>query len=227
MKTGHKAILIGLMMLIAVGPAYGQQVVTSNQGTPNAGGSAAWWVQAIGISKNTAYTSQTGQVDMGFVETSAAAGTNGNLDFVSLTLNRAMRQDIASIAGSTVVADPCQVNTPTYSNINISTATTTLLVAAGGSSKKTYVCSIDLFAFSADNVAIVEGTQSTTPCDTGAAGLVGGTTTATGISFPAQGGLVKGTGQSAVWVTAGTNVQICAITSASVQLSGRIKTVSQ
>ena len=122
------------------------------------------------------------------------------------------------------VLDPCQTVAPTYTPINIGSATTTRIIAPAAS-KKTYICSIDLFAFAADNVAIVEGTGGT--CGTGTAGVVGGTTTATGISFPAQGGLAKGNGASFVYATAGTNVDFCLITSTTGPLTGGVKWVQQ
>ena len=131
---------------------------------------------------------------------------------------------ISTIGTTPIVADPCQAIAKTYTSINIGSATTTRIIAPTAA-KKTFICSIDLFAFAADNIAIVEGTGGT--CGAGTAGIVGGTTTATGISFPAQGGLAKGTGASAVWATAGTNVDFCLITSTTGPLTGTVAWVQQ
>ena len=100
-------------------------------------------------------------------------------------------------------ADPCQSIANSTARGSIATATTTRIITPSASNK-TYICSVDLLAFAANNVAVVEGTGGT--CGAGTAGVIGGTTTATGISFAAQGGLVKGGAGLFVWNTAGTNV---------------------
>lgn len=56
---------------------------------------------ATGVVKNTAYSAQTGSIVMGLVNTAApTGGTDGNLDYPSLTLSRAQRIDNASIVGT-------------------------------------------------------------------------------------------------------------------------------
>lgn len=151
--------------------------------------------------------------------------TNGVQVNAALPVGNNTLGSVKQTDGTTVVlTDPCQGVTPTYTPINIGSATTTRIIAPT-SAKKTYICSIDLFAVAADNVAIVEGTGGT--CGTGTAGVVGGTTTGTGISFPTQGGLAKGNGVASVWATAGTNVDFCLITSTSGPLTGHVKWVQQ
>ena len=119
-------------------------------------------------------------------------------------------------------ADPCQTIANSTSRGSIAAATTVRIIAPSASNK-TYICSVDLLAFAANNVAVVEGTGGT--CGSGTAGVIGGTTTATGISFAAQGGLVKGGAGLFVWNTAGTNVDFCLITSTTGPLSYFVKYV--
>jgi hypothetical protein len=105
-------------------------------------------------------------------------------------------------------------------SVNISTATTTLAVT-GVSGRQVRICSIDLVAAAADNVAFIEGTGAT--CGTGTAGMAGGTTAASGWNFAANGGLTQGSGLGEVMTTATTGDSVCVVTSAATQLSGHIK----
>lgn len=130
----------------------------------------------------------------------------------------------AQYGGTALVADPCQAVAKSYTPISITAATTTRIIAPT-SAKKTYICHITLIAAAADNVGIVEGTGGT--CGTGTAGIVGGTTAASGPNFAANGGIMGGSGAAAIWATAGTNVDLCLITSAAVQLSGMVVWVQQ
>jgi len=106
-----------------------------------------------------------------------------------------------------------------FVNINISTATTTLLVT-GVSGRQVRICSISLIAAGADNVALISGTGAT--CATGTTGMTGGTTPATGYNFAANGGMAQGSGIGIINQTNATGDSVCAVTSAAVQLSGRI-----
>jgi hypothetical protein len=119
-------------------------------------------------------------------------------------------------------ADPCQTIANSTARGSIASATTTRIITPSASNK-TYICSVDLLSFAANNVAVVEGTGGT--CGSGTAGVIGGTTTGTGISFAAQGGLVKGGAGFFVWNTAGTNVDFCLITSTTGPLSYFVKYV--
>lgn len=123
----------------------------------------------------------------------------------------------------TVTVDPCEANVQTYAPISITTATTTRIVAPSASNK-TYICHLFLTSAAADNVGIVEGTGGT--CGTGTAGVIGGTTAANGPNFAANGGVaLHAGGKVAVAQTAGTNVDLCLITSAATPLAGGIKYV--
>lgn len=132
----------------------------------------------------------------------------------------------AGPTGTTAVAnpaaDPCQTTANSTARGSIASATTTRIITPSASNK-TYICSVDLLSFAANNVAVVEGTGGT--CGSGTAGVIGGTTTGTGISFAAQGGLVKGGAGFFVWNTAGTNVDFCLITSTTGPLSYFVKYV--
>lgn len=119
-------------------------------------------------------------------------------------------------------ADPCQTIAATYTPISITSATTTRIVAPT-SAKKTYVCYLFMISAIANNVAIVEGTGGT--CGAATAGVVGGTTAANGLNFAANSGAAFQAGGNAAFATAGTNVDLCLITSAIGPLAGAIKWV--
>lgn len=122
-----------------------------------------------------------------------------------------------------IYIDPCQREAKTVYVVNISTATTTE-IANQVAAEFFYVCSINLVAAGADNVAIVE--DDTDACASPTAGLNGGTTAASGWNFAANGGIALGNGESTVMKTATANRYFCIITSAAVQLSGTITYVS-
>lgn len=104
--------------------------------------------------------------------------------------------------------------------INVSTATTTLMVT-GVSGRQVRICSFHMITTLANNVAWLEGTGAT--CGTGTAGMAGGTTAASGYNFAANAGMAVGTGLGEVLTTATTGDSVCLITSAATQLSGFIK----
>lgn len=135
------------------------------------------------------------------------------------SINRHVVDSNVFFAGTAAVGDPCQTVAKTYTPISITTATTTRIVAPAAS-KRTYICYMVLTSAAADNVGIVEGTGGT--CGSGTAGVIGGTTAANGPNFAANGGVALGNGGNAVAATAGTNVDLCLITSASTPLAGHI-----
>lgn len=121
-----------------------------------------------------------------------------------------------------VVTDPCQGQTKVYTPISV-TAGATLI--AGTSSKRTYICGIQLVSATAQNIAIVEGTG--TVCATNPVGVMGGATAATGWNFSANGGLTFGNGVAAVAATTVNANNLCLLTSSSGQISGNIVSVVQ
>lgn len=107
----------------------------------------------------------------------------------------------------------------TFKAVNVSTATTTLLIT-GVSGRHVRITSLDLITAAANNVALISGTGAT--CGTGTAGMNGGTTAASGWNFAANGGIAKGNGVGTVLQTVATGDSVCAVTSAATQLSGSI-----
>jgi hypothetical protein len=99
--------------------------------------------------------------------------------------------------------------------IQISTATTTQLVAAVGSTQ-IYVTAWDVLANSAGGLMLVYGTQTTKPCDTRATPLTGL------YNFSAQSGISRGGSVQALYVIPPGN-SLCVVTSgASVSLAGSL-----
>jgi hypothetical protein len=96
--------------------------------------------------------------------------------------------------------------------INVSTATTTQIVALV-SGKSIYVTGWDIVVAAADTITLEYGTG--TNCGTG-------TTTLTGAySFAANGGLATGSGLGVLFRLPASNA-LCVVTSAAVQASGRV-----
>jgi hypothetical protein len=108
----------------------------------------------------------------------------------------------------------------TYKNINVSTATTTLLVT-GVAGRQVRITALHMVTAAANNVALIEGTGAT--CGTGTAGMAGGTTAATGYNFSANGGMTEGAGLGTVMQTATAGDSVCIVTSAATQLSGGLQ----
>jgi hypothetical protein len=108
----------------------------------------------------------------------------------------------------------------TYKNINVSTATTTLLVT-GVAGRQVRITALHMVTAAANNVALIEGTGAT--CGTGTAGMAGGTTAATGYNFSANGGMTEGAGLGTVVQTATAGDSVCIVTSAATQLSGGLQ----
>jgi hypothetical protein len=121
-----------------------------------------------------------------------------------------------------LVVDPCKGQAKFYASIN-QTANTQLV--AGTASKKIYVCSIQVVAAAAANVAVVEGTGSV--CATGTAGVsgFGGATAATGWNFAANGGIALGNGDSSLGAESAGGDNLCIFNSGSGQISGGISYV--
>jgi hypothetical protein len=121
--------------------------------------------------------------------------------------------------------DPCTSNAKTYFSVDIVTATTTEVTPSlAGASTNYYICSINLVAGGANNVALVDDDSDN--CGSITSGMAGGTTAAEGWNFAANGGLTLGNGQGSVAKTNGANRVVCLVTSAAVQLSGTISYVA-
>lgn len=96
--------------------------------------------------------------------------------------------------------------------INVSTATTTQIVALS-STKKIYVTSLDVIAGGTGNITFVYGTGAS--CGTGTTSLTGA------YNLTAQSGIAKGSGLGPVLVIPASNA-LCVTTSAAVQMSGSV-----
>lgn len=162
--------------------------------------------------------------------TAGSAGTvNAKLRLMTTQLDTISTNVSSSIPAGTnrigyTTNDPCDGNTsPSSAVINISTATTTRILSPSASNRH-YICYILLQTDAANNVAVIEGTGGT--CGTGTAAIMGGTTAGTGLHLSANGGLQAGQGRAWVWRTAGTNVDLCLVTSAATQLTGTVKYVN-
>lgn len=130
-----------------------------------------------------------------------------------------VNQNIATIAGQTPYFAACEKEAQTYLPINVSSATTTQLVAASASDK-VYICGLTLFASAADNVVVVE--DDTSACASPTAGIWGGTTTGTGWQLAANQGFVMPNTGKGIGQTAAVNRYVCIITSSTAQLTGGI-----
>jgi hypothetical protein len=173
-------------------------------------------VNVAQINGNTTSTAATGVQKVGIVGNAGAAvdGATGaappaNVIYVGGLGSGATGGDLIGLP----VSD-------TYKAINISTATTTLLVT-GVSGRQVRIGAIHFIAAAADNVALIEGTGAT--CGTGTAGMAGGTTAASGYNLVANQGYTFGSGVGTVIATVTAGDSVCAVTSAAVQLSGGIE----
>lgn len=198
------------------------------------------WVNCgTGCSGGTQYAEDTASAD-GQTGTIALArraatpgntsGTDGDLEYLQVSGGRLWASatiDAALPTGTNTIGvvkllDPCSSVAKVYVPFNISSATTTQLIAAS-SSNYNYICSINIVTAAADNVGLIE--DDTSACASPTAGMAGGTTAASGWNFAANGGMTHGDGSSTVFKTAATNRYACLITSSTAQLSGTISYV--
>ncbi len=157
-----------------------------------------------------------------------ATGTNLHavLDTTSTT---AATQATAANLNATVVfpnADPCLGNAKSYASFN--QTTTTQILGASGSSKRYYICAVNLVTGGAQNVGFIDSTTAGNACATSPAGSdgFGGTTTGTW-NFAANGGLTYGNGGFALGQTHNTNAALCLYQSSTGQVSGGLSYVTQ
>jgi hypothetical protein len=110
-----------------------------------------------------------------------------------------------------------------HAPVDIVTATTTLIIT-GVANRHVRICSVRLISAGANNVVFIAGTGAT--CGTSTAGMDGGTTAAEGANLAANGGWTEGSGIGQIMSTnftgGATGDSVCIVTSAAVQLSGRV-----
>jgi len=175
------------------------------------------WVNvrtSTGPAQGSATSGQTGSLVMGAVTTNAPSYTTAQTSPLSVDTGGRMRVQLN--------ADPCLTTVATSAPISITSATTTRIVAPSASNR-TYVCYLYLQTGAANNIAVVEGTGGT--CGAGTAGIVGGTTAANGLNNAANSGQQFQDGGRTAIATAGTNVDLCLITSSVGPLAGHIRYV--
>lgn len=207
------------------GASGGTSNITQVAGTAvNAAVAAAGALPVDTLASGNLYSAITSPVPCKAAATwNASAGLTGT-NPAGCDGSAALWVDQGAIGGVAVVPDPCQTATKVYTPINVVTGTNTIIT--GVSAKKKYICNIMLFSAGTDNVAVFQATTGTS-CVTALVGVIGGTTTATGMQMTAQTGFVMGNGASAVAATTVVNTDLCIVTSASVQMSGVVVTVDQ
>jgi hypothetical protein len=210
--------------------------VTANQGgiwtvqPGNTANTTAWKVDGSGVTQPVSGTvtanAGTGTFGVSGTVTSNQGGTwtvqPGNTANTTAWKvdGSAVTQPVSCAGCAGASPDPCVTIAKNFYPVNVSTATTTLAVT-GTASKKTYICSVNLVAAAADNVALIEGGGAT--CTTApTAGLAGGTSAASGWNFAANGGLTLGGGSGSIMAAATAANNVCLVTSAATQLSGTI-----
>lgn len=124
-------------------------------------------------------------------------------------------------------ADPCQANAKTAVSVN--QTSTTQILGLSGSSKKYYVCSLNLVTATAQNIAVIDSTTASNACATSPSGSdgFGGSTAGTGWNLAANGGIALGAGGYYVGSTHNTNAALCIAQSGSGQVSGGFTYVAQ
>lgn len=116
------------------------------------------------------------------------------------------------------INDPC-FGTNTKTNVPISTSNGSTQLVAGAATTNIYVCSFSLIAGAATVVNIIEGTGST--CATATADL-GSTTSTSGMSLAANGGLTLGNGGGTVIRTTNASASMCFLQSSTALVGGNL-----
>ena len=163
------------------------------------------WLQTIATNTGAAVPAGTNVIGKVGIDQTTPGTTNG------VQVNAALPAGTNTIGN--VGSDPSSgKGTPSSVAINVSTATTTQLVALSGSTK-IYVTSYDVIAAGTGNITFEYGTG--TACATGTTALTGA------YNLTAQAGIAKGSGIGAVLVVPAGNA-LCVLTSAGVQMSGSV-----
>jgi hypothetical protein len=132
------------------------------------------------------------------------------------------------VAGTALVANPCQTATLNFLPISEATSSTTKIIT-GTSSKHTYICAILLVSATAQNINLLSGTG--TNCGTINGSYFGTNTSsgaaANGPNLGANGGFALGNGSAAVARDNTAADDTCYTSSGSGQVSGVIVYVQQ
>jgi len=185
-------------------------------GSPSNYGTSPGAVSVAGV--NAFVTNAVGVTGTFWQATQPVSGTVTTTPPANASIN------ITQIAGSTVVADPCQINARSTALINL---TASGQIIAGTSAKQTYVCYLQFaLGATADNVALVEG-NTTGNCGTGTTAMAGGATAATGWNLLANGSVTSGTISNWAFKTATLANNVCLLASSGAQISGTVQYVQQ
>lgn len=129
-----------------------------------------------------------------------------------------------TLSGAGGGGDPCSGQTKT--NVPIATSAGDLQLVAGVAAKRIYICSIAIVGATAWIGNLIEGTGAA--CTTAAeAAVIGSTTAANGMAFPANGGMTYGSGQATVASTATAANGLCLLQSGTAALAGNITYIQQ
>lgn len=163
-------------------------------------------------------------VDLGSQADAACGTANGSCSLIALQkYNNQQAATIVTNTGAAIPAGTAYIGqaspdpskgggTPSSVAINVSTATTTQLVAISGSTS-IYVTSFDVIAGGTGNITFEYGTGSN--CGTGTTALTGA------YNLTAQAGIAKGNGAGTILKVPSGNA-LCVLTSAAVQMSGSV-----
>jgi hypothetical protein len=128
-----------------------------------------------------------------------------------------------AIASNQSVADPCMFQAKTKVAFSTTSGSTQLVALSG--STKIYVCAIHFISTAADSISFTEG--SGTACATGATAVSGSTTAASGMDFPANGGMTEGGGVGTVMATSVAGDELCLLQSGTTKVAGNLMVVQQ
>ncbi len=132
--------------------------------------------------------------------------------------------DASGTAITPIIADVCASSTATFSSVAISQTTSTV-VKAGTSAKKTYVCGAFIQADDAEKLSLVAGTGSV--CGTNTVAIIGATSAANGMSGGANGGWVLNVG-GFTWANTTVNADdLCLLQSGSGRVAGVLRVAVQ
>jgi hypothetical protein len=127
------------------------------------------------------------------------------------------------LASDQKVADPCMFQAKTKVAFSTTSGSTQLVALSG--STKIYVCAVHFISTSADSISFTEGTG--TACATGATAVSGSTTAASGMDFPANGGMTEGGGVGTVMNTSVAGDELCLLQSGTTKIAGNLEVVQQ
>lgn len=209
--TATKSALLGMQFNSTQATfTNGQQ--GSVQGSSRGALFVATGADTFNVTVNTALPAGTNLVGKVGIDQTTPGTTNGVQDAATGSTGSAVPSKASYTAANSSGNLTGIIQADNSSPINVSTATTTQIVALS-STKKIYVTSYDVVAAGTGNITFVYGTG--TNCATGTTSLTGA------YNLTAQSGIAKGSGIGPVLVIPASNA-LCVTTSAGVQMSGSV-----